>query len=87
LALEAGSQMEAPLGRAVIGGLLVSTFSTLLIVPPIFAIITGQRKYVSPSLHPDDPDSPHFDQAGSKSDEAADDQAHHDDAPNAKGDS
>ena len=41
LALEAGSQMEAPLGRAVIGGLLVSTFATLLILPAIFAIVMG----------------------------------------------
>jgi multidrug efflux pump subunit AcrB len=30
LALEKGSQMEAPLGRAVIGGLVMSTFATLL---------------------------------------------------------
>ncbi len=56
--------MQAPLGRAVVGGLIVSTFSTLLIVPAIFAIVMGKRKYVTPSLHPDDPDSPHSD-AGS----------------------
>jgi multidrug efflux pump subunit AcrB len=61
LALEAGSQMQAPLGRAVIGGLLVSTFATLLILPSIFAIVMGRRKYGSPSLHPDDPDSSHHD--------------------------
>jgi multidrug efflux pump subunit AcrB len=66
LALEAGSQMQAPLGRAVVGGLLVSTFSTLLIVPAIFALLMGQRKYVSPSLHPDDPESSQFDSAGSQ---------------------
>jgi AcrB/AcrD/AcrF family len=59
LALEKGSQMQAPLGRAVVGGLLVSTFSTLLFVPAIFAVIMGSRKHVSPSLHPDDPNSPH----------------------------
>jgi multidrug efflux pump subunit AcrB len=59
VALEAGSQMQAPLGRAVVGGLLVSTFSTLLIVPAIFALVMGDRKYVSPSMHPDDPESPH----------------------------
>jgi multidrug efflux pump subunit AcrB len=61
LALESGSQMEAPLGRAVIGGLLVSTFATLLILPAFFAIVMGQKKYGSPSLHPDDPDGSHFD--------------------------
>ncbi len=59
LALEAGSQMEAPLGRAVIGGLLVSTFATLLILPAIFAVVMGSSKYQSPSLHPDDPESQH----------------------------
>jgi multidrug efflux pump subunit AcrB len=61
LALEAGSQMEAPLGRAVVGGLLVSTFSTLLMLPPIFAIVVGARKHQTPSLHPDDKESPHYD--------------------------
>jgi multidrug efflux pump subunit AcrB len=57
LALEAGSDMEAPLGRAVIGGLLVSTFATLLILPAIFSIVMGSKKYRSPSQHPDDPES------------------------------
>ena len=33
LALERGSQMQAPLGRAVIGGLVMSTFATLLVRP------------------------------------------------------
>lgn len=60
LALEAGSEMQAPLGRAVIGGLLVSTFATLLILPAIFALVMGSRKHQSPSVHPDDPDSKHY---------------------------
>src|SRR5215470_6101994 len=64
LALEAGSQMQAPLGRAVIGGLLVSTMSTLLMLPPLFALVMGRRKFISPSLHPDDRDSAHFDEEG-----------------------
>ena len=54
--------MEAPLGRAVIGGLLVSTFATLLILPAVFAIVMGQRASISsPSLHPDDPESSQHD--------------------------
>jgi multidrug efflux pump subunit AcrB len=62
LALEAGSQMQAPLGRAVIGGLLVSTFTTLLVLPPLFALLLGAgRAHRSPSIHPDDPASGHFD--------------------------
>ena len=47
----------------------------------------GHRKYVSPSMHPDDPDSPHFDLAGSKTHDADDEQAHRDNAPNTAGDS
>ena len=43
LALDRGSQMQAPLGRAVIGGLAMSTFATLLVLPSVFAIVTGKR--------------------------------------------
>ena len=60
LALEKGSEMQAPLGRAVIGGLVMSTFATLFIVPSVFALLMGQRTPRSPSLYPDDPDSSHY---------------------------
>ncbi len=61
LGLESGSKMEAPLGRAVIGGLVMSTFATLLVLPAIFSLIMGSRRHQSPSVHPDDPESQHFD--------------------------
>ncbi len=61
LQLEAGSQMEGPLGRAVIGGLVMSTFATLLVVPSIFAIIIGRRQPRSPSLFAGDAASVHYD--------------------------
>jgi multidrug efflux pump subunit AcrB len=61
LALEAGSQMQAPLGRAVIGGLVCSTFATLLVVPAIFVVVMGRLSPHSLSVHPDDPESPHYD--------------------------
>ena len=61
LALEEGSQMQAPLGRAVIGGLLASTASTLLVLPAVFSILLGHRKPVSVSIDPDDPEGDHFD--------------------------
>ncbi len=64
LALESGSQMEAPLGRAVIGGLSVSTFGTLLMLPPIFALMIGGKKHVPPTLHPDDAEGRHHDPEG-----------------------
>ena len=61
LALEKGSQMEAPLGRAVIGGLVMSTFATLLVLPSIFALVIGKREPRSPSLYPGNPESSHYD--------------------------
>ncbi len=61
LALERGSQMEAPLGRAVIGGLVMSTFATLLVLPAIFALVIGRRQHRSPSLYPGNPESAHHD--------------------------
>ncbi|HEV3163393.1 MAG TPA: efflux RND transporter permease subunit [Isosphaeraceae bacterium] len=61
LALEEGSQMQAPLGRAVIGGLVMSTVATLLVVPSIFALIIGRSMSRTPSIYPNDPESPHYD--------------------------
>ena len=61
LALERGSQMQAPLGLAVIGGLVMSTFATLLVLPSIFAVVIGRKVARSPSIYPDDPESPHYD--------------------------
>jgi multidrug efflux pump subunit AcrB len=61
LALERGSQMQAPLGRAVIGGLVMSTFATLLVVPSIFALVIGKKAFRSPSIYPDDRESAYYD--------------------------
>ena len=61
LALERGSQMQAPLGLAVIGGLVMSTFATLLVLPSIFAVVVGNKVARSPSVYPDDPESSHYD--------------------------
>ncbi len=58
--LEGGSQ-SAPLGRAVIGGLLLSTFATLTILPSIYAILQGRASLTSPSLNPLDPASRYYD--------------------------
>jgi Cu/Ag efflux pump CusA len=37
LGLGEGGEQNAPLGRAVIGGLVFATFSTLLFVPAVYA--------------------------------------------------
>lgn len=57
--LEGGEQM-APLGRAVIGGLLAATISSLLILPAIYAILEKRGATHSPSLDPDDPMSVYY---------------------------
>jgi hypothetical protein len=61
LALEKGSQMQAPLGLAVIGGLVMSTVATLLVLPSVFAVVIGGKLAHSPSIYPDDPKSLHYD--------------------------
>ncbi len=61
LGLEAGSKMEAPLGLAVIGGLVMSTFATLLILPSFFAMVMGKSTFVQPSIDPEDANSVYCD--------------------------
>jgi multidrug efflux pump subunit AcrB len=56
---EGGSQ-SAPLGRAVIGGLIVSTFTTLTVLPSIYAILQRRASTSSPSLNPMDPGSRYY---------------------------
>ena len=56
---ESGAQ-AAPLGRAVIGGLLVSPFATLTILPSIYAILQRKAATTSPSLNPMDPASRYY---------------------------
>ena len=75
LALERGSGMQAPLGRAVIGGLVMSTVATLLVVPSIFAVVIGRKAAHSPSICPDDPESSHFDPKAFASEEKSDERA------------
>jgi multidrug efflux pump subunit AcrB len=58
-ATEGGAQ-AAPLGRAVIGGLALSTFATLTILPSLYAILQGRASAASPSLNPADPGSRYY---------------------------
>jgi hypothetical protein len=61
LALEEGSEQNAPLGRAVIGGMAFATFATLLVLPAVFTLLLARSSNKSPSLDPDDPASAHYD--------------------------
>src|SRR5437762_7108183 len=44
-----GGEQNAPLGRAVIGGLLLATVATLMFVPAVFGLLHGRRKAQQPS--------------------------------------
>jgi multidrug efflux pump subunit AcrB len=44
IGLGEGGEQNAPLGRAVIGGLIFATFATLFFVPCVFSIIHGRRE-------------------------------------------
>ena len=47
LGLGDGGEQNAPLGRAVIGGLLFATVSTLFFVPAFFSVLQGSRTHSS----------------------------------------
>ena len=55
LGLGEGGEQNAPLGRAVIGGLLFATFATLFFVPALFAMVRGrtvaQRRILTGEVH------------------------------------
>ena len=57
---ESGEQ-AAPLGRAVIGGLVASTFAALIILPVVFMLVQKSTSTASVSLNPDDKNSPYYD--------------------------
>jgi multidrug efflux pump subunit AcrB len=44
LGLGEGGEQNAPLGRAVIGGLSMATIATLIFVPAVFAFLHGGRR-------------------------------------------
>jgi multidrug efflux pump subunit AcrB len=58
LAIGQGSEETAPLGRAVIGGLFAATLATLFLLPTVFGIVQKRATLKSPSLDPEDADSP-----------------------------
>ena len=55
-----GGDQAAPLGRAVIGGLIASTFAALLILPLAFAWVQQKTTTDSASLDPEDKESKHY---------------------------
>ena len=63
LGLGEGGGQATPLGRAVIGGLMASTLAALFILPAVLGLLLGAAGRRSPSLSPDDPESPLYDPA------------------------
>jgi multidrug efflux pump subunit AcrB len=61
LALGEGGEQSAPLGRAVIGGLVAATLATLFVLPAVFALVQSRAGTASLSLNPDHPESRFFD--------------------------
>lgn len=55
-----GGDQAAPLGQAVIGGLIASTFASLLILPLVFAWVQNKTSTASVSLDPEDKESKHY---------------------------
>lgn len=55
-----GGEQIAPLAQAVIGGLLMSTTTTLLVLPQLFSRARKKAGNTGISLDPDDPQSPYF---------------------------
>jgi multidrug efflux pump subunit AcrB len=62
LAFGQGSEETAPLGRAVIGGLLFATLATLFLLPMVFGLTQRRASTGSRSLDPEDPESKWFEQ-------------------------
>src|SRR5439155_5507434 len=63
LGIGAGAEQTAPLGRAVIGGLLGATFATLIVLPSAYAIFQRRSRAASPSLDPHDSTSKYYEPA------------------------
>jgi multidrug efflux pump subunit AcrB len=57
LALGEGGEQNAPLGRAVIGGLIFATVATLMFVPVVFSLVHGKPK-PAPATEPYFPEEP-----------------------------
>ena len=57
LALGEGAEAAAPLGRAVIGGLVAATLANLTVLPFVFALVQSRASTASTSLDPDDAES------------------------------
>jgi multidrug efflux pump subunit AcrB len=52
LGLGEGGEQNAPLGRAVVGGLICATAATLMFVPVVFSMLHGRHRAAAPAAAP-----------------------------------
>ena len=52
LALNDGGEIQAPMGRAIIGGVITSTLLTLVVVPILYSYLVRERKAAVPVQAP-----------------------------------
>ena len=55
LALDEGGEIQAPMGRAIIGGVITSTLLTLIVVPVLYSYLDqmaawARRRFGSPAV-------------------------------------
>ena len=67
LGIGEGGEQVAPLGQAVIGGLMFSTVASLLVLPHLYAAVQRRSATIGPSLDPDDAESKFFNPFSPKS--------------------
>ena len=60
IGLGEGAEQVAPLGRAVIGGLIASTVTILFMLPHFFSSLMSRTKVASPSMDPYDEESKYY---------------------------
>ena len=61
LGLGESGQQTAPLGRAVIGGLIFATLTTLFVLPQFYELLMARASQKSVSIDPSDPESELYD--------------------------
>jgi len=60
LAVGTASEQTAPLGKAVIGGLVFATVATLTVLPAVYTVLQRRANMQSASLYPKDPSSRYY---------------------------
>jgi Cu/Ag efflux pump CusA len=55
LAFNEGGEIQAPMGRAIIGGIITSTLLTLVVVPVLYSYLVRVKKPATDAAHAPQP--------------------------------